>query len=150
MGATIALNRRARHDFEISETLEAGLVLVGSEVKSLRNGQANISDAYAADQGGEIWLINAYIPEYSGSNQFNHAPKRERKLLLKKREMARLAGAVGRDGMTLIPLKLYFNDRGVAKLELGVAKGRKTIDKRNVIKQRDWDRQKQRLMREHR
>jgi SsrA-binding protein len=150
MGATIALNRRARHDFEISETLEAGLVLTGSEVKSLRNGQANIADSYASDERGELYLINAYIPEYSGSNRFNHAPKRPRKLLLKKREVERLAGAIGREGMTLVPLKLYFNDRGIAKLELGVAKGRKTIDKRQAIKQRDWDRQKARVLRENR
>ncbi len=150
MSKTVALNRRARHDFEISETLEAGLVLTGSEVKSLRNGQANIAESYASGEHGELWLINAYIPEYAGSNRFNHAPKRPRKLLVKKREMARLAGAVGRDGMTLVPLKLYFNDRGIAKLELGVAKGRKTVDKRQVIKQREWDRQKARLLRENR
>ena len=148
MGQTIAVNRRARHDFDISETLEAGLVLTGSEVKSLRNGQANIAEAYAADEGDGIYLINAYIPEYPGSNRFNHPPKRPRKLLLKKREMARLAGAIGREGMTLVPLKLYFNDRGIAKLELGVAKGRKTVDKRQAIKTRDWQRQKARIMRE--
>lgn len=149
MGQTIALNRRARHDFDIGETLEAGLVLTGSEVKSLRNGQANIADAYASNEGGELFLINAYIPEYAGSNRFNHAPKRPRKLLLKKREALRLMGSIAREGLTLIPLKLYFNDRGIAKLELGVAKGRKTIDKRQAIKQRDWDRQKARLLREH-
>jgi SsrA-binding protein len=149
MGATIALNRRARHDFEIGETLEAGLVLTGSEVKSLRNGQANIADSYARDDGGELFLVNAYIPEYAGSNRFNHAPKRPRKLLLKSREVARLRGAIAREGLTLIPLKLYFNDRGIAKLELGVAKGRKTVDKRHAIKQREWDRQKARVLREH-
>ncbi len=149
MGKTIALNRRARHDFEIAETLEAGLALTGSEVKSLRNGQANIAESYAGEENGEIFLVNAYIPEFAQANQFNHAPKRRRKLLLKKREIARLAGAVGREGMTLVPLKLYFNDRGIAKLELGVAKGRKTVDKRQSIKKRDWDRQKARILREN-
>lgn len=146
---TIALNRRARHDYDIAETLEAGLVLTGSEVKSLRNGQANIAESYAGEEGGEIWLVNAYIPEFAQANQFNHAPKRRRKLLLKRRQIAQLAGAIGQQGMTLVPLKLYFNDRGIAKLELGVAKGRKTVDKRNVIKKRDWDRQKARIMREN-
>ena len=150
MGQTVAVNRRARHDYEIGETLEAGLVLTGSEVKSLRNGQANIAESYASDEHGELFLINAYIPEYAGSNRFNHAPKRPRKLLLKSREVTRLRGAIAREGLTLIPLKLYFNDRGIAKLELGVAKGRKTIDKRQAIKQRDWNRQKQRLLRENR
>jgi len=148
MGKTIAVNRRARHDYEIEDTFEAGLVLTGSEVKSLREGKANIAEAYASDEDGEIFLINAYIPEYAPANRNNHEPKRHRKLLLKQREIARLAAAVQRDGMTLVPLKLYFNDRGIAKLEIGLAKGRKTVDKRQAVKKRDWERQKARLLRE--
>lgn len=147
-GRPVADNRRARHDYFIDETYEAGLMLEGTEVKALREGKANISESYATEEGGEIWLINAYISEYSAGNRNNHAPRRKRKLLLRKSEMAKLIGAVHRKGQTLIPLKLYFNDRGVAKLQLGLARGKKTHDKREDVKSRDWDRQKARLMRE--
>lgn len=143
----VADNRKARHNYEIGEVLEAGIALMGSEVKSLRSGKATIAESYATDEGGEIWLINANIPEYIQSGRFNHEPKRKRKLLLKKREMAKLATAVQRDGMTLIPLQLYFNRRGIAKLALALAKGKKLHDKRESEKKKDWDRQKGRLLR---
>ncbi len=149
MGKTIAINRRARHDYEIEETFEAGIALEGSEVKSLREGKANIAESYASDENGEIYLINSYIPEYGPANRHNHAPKRHRKLLFHKREIARLAAAVSREGRTMVPLKLYFNDRGIAKLQIALAKGRKTIDKRQVVKKRDWERQKARILREN-
>ncbi len=144
----IADNRKARYNFEIVETLEAGISLVGTEVKSMRTGKANIAESYASDEGGELYLINSYVPEYQNASRFNHEPRRPRKLLLKKREIAKLFGAIQRDGMTLIPLKLYFNKRGMAKLELALAKGKKVHDKRQTEKKRDWDRQKARLMRE--
>jgi len=144
----VAENRRARHDYMIEDTVEAGLMLLGTEVKALREGKANIAEAYASDEGGELFLINAYIPEYSGGNRENHEPRRHRKLLLHKREMGRLAGAIQRKGYTLVPLKLYFNDRGRAKLELGLAKGKDTHDKRQAQKDRDWNREKARLLRE--
>jgi SsrA-binding protein len=143
-----AQNRKARHNYEIEDSLEAGLVLLGSEVKALREGRANIAESYAKPENGEIWLINAHIPEYKQAGQFNHEPRRPRKLLLKKREASKLIGATDRDGMTLIPLKLYFNIRGIAKLEIGLGKGKKHYDKRETQKKRDWDRQKARLMRE--
>jgi len=143
-----AHNRKARHNYEIEDTLEAGLVLLGSEVKALREGRANIAESYAKPENGEIWLINAHIPEYQEAGQFNHEPRRPRKLLLKRREASKLIGATDRDGMTLIPLKLYFNIRGVAKLEIGLGRGKKHYDKRETQKKRDWDRQKARLMRE--
>jgi SsrA-binding protein len=145
----VAENRKARFNYEITDTLEAGLMLQGTEVKSLRNGEANIAESYVSEEGGEIWLINSYIPEYLEANRFNHEPRRRRKLLLHKREMAKLAQAADREGMTLVPLKLYFNDRGRAKLEVAVAKGKKTVDKRETAKKRDWDRQKARIMKEH-
>ena len=144
----VAENRKARHDYAIEDVLEAGIMLVGSEVKSLRAGRATIAEAYASDEDGEIYLINANIPEYTQANRFNHEPKRRRKLLLKKREMARLSIAIRREGMTLVPLEIYFNKRGIAKLALALAKGKKVHDKRETIKQRDWSRQKQRLMRD--
>lgn len=144
----IAENRRARFDYIIGETVEAGLMLTGTEVKALREGKANIAESYAAPENGEIWLINANIPQYSAGHRENHEPKRPRKLLLRKREIARLAQAVERRGFTLAPLKLYFNERGIAKLELGVGQGKKTRDKRDTVKERDWTRQKQRLLRE--
>jgi len=140
-------NRRARHDYSVEETVEAGLLLTGSEVKSLRQGQASIVEAYAGPRKGELYLINANIPEYRQARE-NHEPKRPRKLLLRKREIERLMGAVQREGMTLVPLKLYFNERGIAKLLLGLAKGRKKHDKREAIKARDWGRQKSRVMRD--
>ena len=145
----VADNRKARFNYEIQDTLEAGLVLQGTEVKSLRNGEANIAESYVSEEGGEIWLINSHIPEYLEANRFNHEPRRRRKLLLNKREMSRLAQAADREGMTLVPLRLYFNDRGIAKLEVAVAKGKKTVDKRATVKKRDWDRQKARIMKEH-
>lgn len=142
----IAVNRRARFDYEIEETFEAGLQLTGSEVKSLRDGRANIAESYVGPDRDEIFLINADIPPYSHGNQFNHEPRRRRKLLLKRGEINKLAGAVARDGQTIIPLRLYFNGRGLVKLQIGLAKGKKTIDKRETIKRRDWNRNKQRLM----
>jgi SsrA-binding protein len=122
-----AQNRRARHNYEIEDTLEAGLVLMGSEVKSLREGRANIAEAYAKPENGDVWLINAHLPEYKQAGPAGHEPARPRKLLLKKREISKLIGAVERAGMTLVPMKLYFNDRGVAKLEIGLGKGKKTL-----------------------
>ncbi|WP_370319935.1 SsrA-binding protein SmpB [Oricola sp.] len=145
----VAENRRARFNYEIDDTVEAGLVLQGTEVKSLRNGEANIAESYVSEEGGEIWLINSYIPEYLEANRFNHEPRRRRKLLLNKREMARMAQSADREGMTLVPLKLYFNDRGLAKLQVAIAKGKKTVDKRETVKKRDWDRQKARILKEH-
>lgn len=143
-----AQNRKARHDYTIEDTLEAGIVLTGSEVKALRQGRANIAESYAKAQDGEVWLINAHIPEYKQAGPFNHEPRRPRKLLLHKREVSRLLGATDREGMTLVPLKLYFNRRGIAKIELGVGKGKKHFDKRESEKKRDWDRQKARLLRD--
>ncbi|WP_193175642.1 SsrA-binding protein SmpB [Oricola nitratireducens] len=145
----VAENRKARFNYEIQDTVEAGIVLQGTEVKALRNGEANIAESYVSEEGGEIWLINSYIPEYLEANRFNHEPRRRRKLLLHKREMAKLAQAADREGMTLVPLKLYFNDRGRAKLEVAIGKGKKLHDKRETEKKRDWNRQKARLIREH-
>ena len=147
-GKLIADNRKARHNYEFVETLEAGLVLTGTEVKSLRNGKANIAESYASEEGGEIWLINSYIPEYLEGNRNNHEPRRKRKLLLNKREMVKLINAVSRDGMTIVPNRLYFNERGRAKLQIALAKGRKAHDKRQVSKERDWKREQGRLLRE--
>jgi SsrA-binding protein len=147
-GKLVAENRKARFNYAIEEKLEAGLVLTGSEVKSLRAGKANIADAYAAEQRGELYLLNAHIAEYKQSGRANHEPTRPRKLLLHRREVGRLMGAIQREGMTLVPLKLYFNARGIAKAELGLAKGKKLHDKRETAKKRDWERQKGRLMRE--
>lgn len=144
----VAENRRARFDYMIEETLEAGLQLVGTEVKSLRNGRANIAESYASPEKGELWLINATIPEYAPAGQFNHEPRRPRKLLVRSRELKRLMGAVEREGRTLVPLKLYFNARGIAKLELALARGKKAHDKREATKDREWKRQQARLMRD--
>lgn len=144
----VAENRRARRDYAVEDTLEAGLVLEGSEVKSLREGRANIAESYASVEDGELWLINADIPIYPAANRFNHAPKRKRKLLVSKRELARLSQETERKGRTIVPLKLYFNDRGIAKLLIGIATGRKAHDKRDVEAKRDWQRQKARLLRE--
>src|SRR6185312_6999882 len=143
----IADNRKARFAFAIDDTLEAGLMLTGSEVKSLRTGKATIAASYAHAKDGELFLVNAYIPEYTQASRFNHEPKRTRKLLVHKREAAKLAAAIQREGMTLIPLKMYFNAKGRAKVELGIAKGKKLHDKRETEKQRDWQRDKARLMR---
>jgi len=144
----VAENRRARFDYVVEDTLEAGLVLVGSEVKSLREGKANIAEAYVTVENGELVLINSDIPTYAGANRFNHEPRRHRKLLAHAREIARLSQSVEREGRTIIPLKLYFNDDGIAKLLIGLAKGRKAPDKRDASKDRDWQRDKARLMRE--
>lgn len=143
-----AENRKARFNYEVLDTLETGLVLTGTEVKSLRDGHANIQESYASVEGGEFWLINSYLPEYLQANRFNHEPRRRRKLLLSKREMAKLAQSVDREGMTLVPLKIYFNDRGRAKLLLAVARGKKLHDKRETEAARDWQRDKARLMRD--
>ena|ERR1700741_10604 len=143
----VADNRKARHNYFIESSLEAGIALVGSEVKSLRAGQATIAESYAQAKDGEIFLVNAYIPEYLMANRFNHEPKRTRKLLVRKNEARKLSSAVNREGMTLIPLRLYFNAKGRAKLELGVAKGKKLHDKRESEKKRDWARDKARLLR---
>jgi SsrA-binding protein len=147
-GRLIADNRKARHNYEFIETMEAGLQLVGTEVKSLRNGKANIAESYATEEDGELWLINSYIPEYLEANRFNHNPRRRRKLLLHKKQMAQLANAVNREGMTIVPNRLYFNDRGVAKLQIVLAKGRKAHDKREHDKERDWKREQGRLLRD--
>jgi SsrA-binding protein len=144
----IAENRRARFDYFIEETLEAGLQLTGTEVKSLRDGRANIAESYAAVEGREIVLINADIPPYGHANRFNHEPRRPRKLLLHRRQIDKLIGAVQREGRTIIPLKLYFNDKGRAKLELALAKGKKLHDKREASAERDWQLDKARLLRE--
>lgn len=142
-----AQNRKARHDYFIEDTLEAGMMLLGTEVKSLRTGRASIAEAFAVEKDGALWLVNAFIPEYESASRFNHLPRRARKLLVRKREMTRLLGSITRDGMTLIPLAIYFNDRGIAKLQLGLAKGKKKVDKRESIKERDWKRDKAREMR---
>ncbi|MCC2113255.1 MAG: SsrA-binding protein SmpB [Hyphomicrobiales bacterium] len=144
----VAENRKARFNYEIGETFEAGIVLAGTEVKSLREGRANIAESYATESNGELWLINAYIPEYLQANRFNHETRRPRKLLMHRRQIDKLAGAVQKEGMTIVPLKIYFNDRGRAKLLLGLARGKKIHDKRETEKRRDWDRQKARIMRE--
>jgi SsrA-binding protein len=145
----VAENRKARHEYFITDTYEAGLMLTGTEVKSLRKGQANIVESYASYEDGGLWLINSYIPEYQGAGRFfQHEPRRKRRLLLHKSEMAKLANAVERKGLTIVPLELYFNARGIAKLRLSVAEGKKLHDKREDAAKRDWDRQKARLMRE--
>jgi SsrA-binding protein len=147
-GKLVAENRKARFNYEIGDTFEAGIALTGSEVKSLRSGKANIGDSYASDEGGELYLLDVHIAEYSQAGRANHEPTRPRKLLLHRKEIGKLAGAIQREGMTVVPLKLYFNQRGIAKVLLGLAKGKKLHDKRDTEKRRDWDRQKGRLMRE--
>lgn len=147
-GKLIAENKRGRFDFEIEDTLEAGIMLVGTEVKALREGRANIAESYAAIEGSEAMLINANFPIYAPASQFNHLPTRPRKLLLKRREINRLMGDVQRKGRTLVPLKLYFNEKGFVKLLLGVGVGKRNVDKRETQKKRDWQKQKARLMRE--
>jgi SsrA-binding protein len=141
-------NRRARHDYFLDEKYEAGILLQGTEVKSLRTGRANLADAHAGEKDGEIWLYNAYIPEYSGGNRFNHEPRRPRKLLLHKREISKLIGSIKRGGYTLIPLSIYFNQRGLAKVEVALARGKKMHDKRASEKERDWKREQGRVMRD--
>lgn len=144
----IADNRKARYNFELVDHFEAGIALKGTEVKSLRNGEANIAESYAGEENGELYLFNAHIPEYLEANRFNHETRRPRKLLLKKKEIGKLTGAVAKEGMTLIPTKMYFNDRGRAKVEIALAKGKKIHDKRETEKRRDWDREKNRLLRD--
>lgn len=143
---TVVNNRRARYEFAILDVVEAGIVLVGTEVKSLRHNEANIADAYADEENGEIVLINSYIPEFKEANRFNHQPKRTRKLLLNAREIKKLIGQIKMKGVTLIPLSIYFNHKNIAKVELGICKGKKEFDKRETIKQRDWQRQKSRVL----
>jgi SsrA-binding protein len=144
----VAENRKARFNYEIGEALEAGLALTGTEVKSLRESRANIAESYVSPENGEIWLINANIPEYQQASRFNHEPRRPRKLLLHRKEIGRLMGAVQREGMTIGPLRLYYNDRGRAKIEVALARGKKLHDKRETEKARDWTREKGRLLRE--
>lgn len=145
---TVAENRRARFDYFLEEKFEAGIQLTGTEVKSLRLGQCSLNESYASDKGGEMWVYNMNIPEYAQAGaHLQHAPKRPRKLILHKKEINRLIGAVTRDGYTVVPVRLYFNARGVAKVEIALAKGKKAYDKRETIKKRDWGREKQRLMR---
>jgi SsrA-binding protein len=143
----VADNRRARFNYEIGETFEAGIALTGTEVKALRQGRATIAESYADSRGGELWLLNANIPEYLQGGRFNHAPKRPRKLLLHQRQIHKLAGAVDREGMTIVPLKLYFNEKGRAKLEIAIARGKKMHDKRESDRKRTWNRERARLLR---
>lgn len=145
---TVARNPKAYHDYQIGETLEVGIVLLGSEVKSLRDGKASIKEAYAAEEEGALYLINATILEYGGANRFNHEPKRKRKLLLHKRELKRLIVAIQRKGVTLVPLSIYFNKRGIAKVSLGLATGKAQHEKRAATKDREWKRDKARLFKE--
>jgi len=147
-GKTIAENRRARFDYFLEETFEAGLILTGSEVKSLRTGRANIAESYASVEGDEVVLINADIPPFAQANRFNHEPRRHRKLLLHRKQLDKLIGAVTREGRTIIPTKLYWNDKGLAKLEIALAKGKKLHDKREATAERDWQRDKARLLRD--
>jgi SsrA-binding protein len=143
----VADNRRARFNYEIGEIFEAGIALTGTEVKSLRQGRATIAESYADTRNGEVWLVNANIPEYLQASRFNHAPKRPRKLLLHRRQIEKLAGGVERDGMTIVPLKMYFNEKGRAKVEVALARGKKLHDKRETEKKRSWEREKGRLLR---
>ncbi|MDR7103504.1 SsrA-binding protein SmpB [Croceicoccus sp. BE223] len=146
---TVAENRRARFDYFIEDVYEAGIALTGTEVKALRSGEGSIAESYAEIRDGQVWLVNANVPEFSHGNRFNHEPKRPRKLLLHARQIEKLFGAVERKGMTLVPLSVYFNGKGRAKVELALAKGKQTHDKRASIKERDWKRDKARVLREH-
>ena len=143
----VAENRRARFDYFVEDRFEAGIALVGTEVKALRQGEGSIAESYATVDGEEVWLINSHIPEYSHGNRLNHEPRRQRKLLLKGREISKLNGAITRQGLTLVPLSIYFNSRGRAKVELALARGKKVHDKRDTVKERDWKREQQRLLR---
>jgi len=145
----VAENRRAKFDYYIEDTFEAGIMLTGTEVKSLRFGEGSIAESYAEVRKGEVWLVNSNVPEFSHGNRFNHEPKRPRKLLLHEREIAKFHGLVERKGMTLVPLSIYFNSRGRAKVELALAKGKNAADKRQTVKERDWKREQGRIMREH-
>ena len=143
----VAENRRARFDYFVEDRYEAGIQLTGTEVKSLRSGEGSIAESYATIDGEEVWLINSHIPEYSHGNRLNHEPRRQRKLLMKGREISKLHGAITRQGLTLVPLSIYFNGRGRAKIELALARGKKVHDKRETVKERDWKREQQRLLR---
>ena len=143
----IATNKRAQFDYQISQKLDVGLVLTGSEVKSLRLGQGNLVDSYASDDNGEIWLRNFHISDYQPATLFKHEPMRPRKLLLKKKEIGKILGSIRKQGMTIVPLSVYFNNRGIAKLQIGIARGKKTYDKRQDIKTKDWQRSKARILR---
>jgi SsrA-binding protein len=145
---TVTQNRKARFNYKIEEAVEVGLILTGTEVKSLRLGRGNIQESYAAPENGALYLINAYIPEYEGAKHFSHDPRRKRKLLLHNREFMKFSAEVSRKGMTLVPLAIYFNDRGIAKLKLGLARGKTSVDRRETIKKRDWNRQKARVLRD--
>lgn len=145
-GSPTIQNRRARFDYSIGDEVEAGIVLVGTEVKSLRKGECNLNDSFAGEFGGEIWLYNSYIAEYAGGNRFNHETRRPRKLLLSSKEIKKLMGRIKTKGVTLVPLSVYFNSRGFAKVKLGLATGKKQHEKRDTIKDREWERQKSRLM----
>ena len=147
-GKVVADNRKARFNYAIGEVFEAGVALTGSEVKSLRSGKASIAEAYAATRDGELWLMNSNITEYKQAGRFNHAPKRPRKLLMHRRQINKLMGAIEREGMTVVPLKIYFNEKGRAKVEVALAKGKKLFDKRATEKKRDWARERGRLMRD--
>jgi SsrA-binding protein len=147
-GKVVADNRRARFDYEILDTVEAGIVLTGTEVKSLREGRASLAEAHAGEMGGDIWLFNMHIPDYAPASRFNHEPRRPRKLLMHRREINRLIGGVQKEGMTIVPLRIYFNARGIAKVLIALARGKKQHDKRETEKKRDWQREKARLMRE--
>jgi SsrA-binding protein len=145
----IAENRRARYDYAIEDDLECGIVLEGSEVKSLREGGANVAESYATVEDGELWLVNSYVAPYAQAKTFGHEEKRRRKLLVSRRELSKLWSATAREGYTLVPLVLYFNHRGMAKLKIGIGKGKKTADKRETSAKRDWQRQKARLLKDH-
>ncbi|SDF80405.1 SsrA-binding protein [Limimonas halophila] len=145
---TVAVNRRARYDYSIEEEIEAGLVLHGSEVKALREGKCSIKEAYAAEKHGELWLMNAHIGEYSPA-MFNHKPRRQRKLLIHRRELKNLLGQINQKGYTLVPMQVYFNNRGLAKIKLGLARGKRKVDKRETEKERDWQRRKRQVIREY-
>jgi len=147
-GSIAAQNRKARYDYFITETVDAGIMLVGTEVKSLRQGKANITEAYAGQQDGELYLFNAYIPEYQSKTFFTHETRRPRKLLVHRRELRKLLASIGREGMTLVPLSIFFNERGLAKVQLGLAKGKKKQDRRAAEKERDWQREKSRVLRD--
>lgn len=147
-GNTVASNRKARHEYFIEDTFEAGIILEGTEVKALRLGHGSINEAYAGEMEGDLYLFNAFIPEYKSASHFNHEPRRNRRLLMHRREIVKLIGSVQREGMTLVPLSIYFNDRGMAKVELALAKGKHSYDKRASIKERDWQRDKARIMRD--
>ena len=144
---TVAQNRKARHDYAIEDTIEAGIVLTGSEVKSLRKGRCTLTEAFAQPEGDGLYLVNAHIPPYEGASHFQHEETRKRKLLVHKRELERLMAAVGRKGMTLVPLSVFFNNRGIAKVSLGLAKGKTHLDRRADIKKREWEREKSRVLR---